>query len=659
MNYKARDVYNLSIDEVWALPEGPMTLEFDDGVIETHNRATIFSYYCAEYIRLFPNTPCLMHTHIGQERLGKKTHLKLVGNCLWDAFEAYNRELDMEELSRIAYEITNRIYNDFTYRLQAYVTSLTVLDFLDVIDHPKVWQANRTVMPTQNSIEHTYSAIKRVLMDPNELVGNPVGKAAKSGAVSLAQILQCVGPRGFLTEIDGTFFRKPILNGYMEGLRSLHDSAIESRSAAKALLYAKDPVAESEYFNRKLQLGTATLSNLYMGDCGTRETIPFTVGADDLEQLEGKYYLTQEGLKSITPKDRHLINKVVLLRSVLKCEHPDPYGFCSTCFGELAYSVPRGTNIGHVSTTVLCEQVSQNILSTKHLDASAKSNDIHLSEHDSRYLRKGADRVEDKEGSGANTLRLSDRLEGQTVQLTMVAHECPMLAGAVTIDDVNKLSPSRVTELTDVQLTVGENPPVTLSVSKGSLKSSLTRDALRYIKEHGWKLTATQDYMVDLSEWDVELPLFELPMKHASMVEYMQSIEKYFKSTKTGKTGKKKKAGPKRSLKDFETAEEALVGFYELVSEKLSVNIAHLETIVASAMVRSERNYDHRLPKPAVAGEVGSYTENMAMRSLSAAMAFEKHVNTLYDVRSFMVTTRPDHPMDELLVPSPLGMQGR
>jgi hypothetical protein len=47
-------------------------------------------------------------------------------------------------------------------------------------------------------------------------------------------------------------FRKPIKRGFAMGFRDIIAFAKESRSAAKALLFNKDPVAIAEYFNRKL-----------------------------------------------------------------------------------------------------------------------------------------------------------------------------------------------------------------------------------------------------------------------------------------------------------------------------------------------------------------------------------------------------------------------
>lgn len=37
-SYKARELLGFSSDAIWNLPDGPMKLEFDDGVIETTTR---------------------------------------------------------------------------------------------------------------------------------------------------------------------------------------------------------------------------------------------------------------------------------------------------------------------------------------------------------------------------------------------------------------------------------------------------------------------------------------------------------------------------------------------------------------------------------------------------------------------------------------------
>ncbi len=645
MTYQARDIWNLTKDEIWALPEGPMTIAFEDGVIETHKRATVFSYYMGTYHRLYPETPLLMRHHLGDRRIGKSTHLEILGDAMWDCIDTYGKRVDVEELCRLAYETTNEMYNDFTNRLKAYVSTITILDFVDVLEQPEVKKANEEVRPNQASIDWTYQKITKVLRDKDQLLDNAVAKMAKSGLVSIGQIQQCVGPRGFLTDIDSNIFRRPILTGYAQGIRSLYDSMIESRSAAKALIFAKDPVAESEYFNREMQLVTSTLCRLHEGDCGSQQFIPFKVRAGDLKKIAGKYYRNGDQLTEITENDRHLINTMIEMRSVLRCQHPDPYGVCSTCFGSLAAAVPKGTNLGHVSTTVLCERVSQKVLSTKHEDGSSKVDrfDV-LTDFDKQYIREGTDET---------TLKLSEALSGKKVWLTLADSQAPSLTN-IDYNDVRKLSLSHISRLIEVAFTVEDEKgnrgkPAYVPVSMGSRVSSLSYEALEYIKRKGWELSRDNNYVIDLSEWDVELPLFQLPLKHTDMVEYMKSIKTFVKSTDKPSRGK-----TPRTLREFEGPIPALVGFYNLVSSKLTVNIAHLETIILSCMIRSEEEQDHRLPRPIEEGEVGTYNRNMEMRSLSTVMAYQNQRDRLKDIQSFIVKDRPDHPMDNLVCPFPV-----
>jgi hypothetical protein len=153
-------------DQLWALPDGPVKVVFDDGVVETNARATIYSAYMWRMYTRYPKTPALTSHHLGERRIGSDTHLDLLGNVMWDWFQDYNGEVDVETLSKLVYEDTNRIYNDFTYRLESYVRTLSILDFMEVINHPEIKTANEQVQPTQLAIDHCYKKIKEVLRDP-------------------------------------------------------------------------------------------------------------------------------------------------------------------------------------------------------------------------------------------------------------------------------------------------------------------------------------------------------------------------------------------------------------------------------------------------------------------------------------------------------------
>ena len=642
--YHARDLAATDVDELWQLPDGPMKVIFDDGVLETNSRATIYSAYMWGLYTLYPKTPALMAHHLGDKRVGSTTHLDLLGRVMWDCYDAYEADVPLaerrafiESLSRYVYQATNRIYNDFTYRLESYVRTLSILDFIDVIHHPAIKAANDKVQPNQRSIDHTYTVIGQVLKDPRELIGNPVANAAKNGLVSLGQINQCVGPRGFVTDVDSNIFREPILTGFVQGLRSLYGSMIESRSAAKSLTFTEEPLQKTEYFNRRLQLLAATLKWVELGDCGSTTYLSWRVHNNkDLKAIAGKYYLTDKGLQRVKETDHFLVGELIQLRTVLHCLHPKADTICATCFGDLALSVPDFTNIGHVSATALCEQASQRVLSVKHEDKSSSVGAIELSEYDQQYIRIGSD---------PNTIKLSDRLENRRVLLTINAKEAEHISDVHYMEDVRERPTSMISNLTEVQLTIiskNREESVIVPVSMGARHSSMTHDLLEYAKKHGWTLTPTGNYCIDLSQWDNELPLFVLPLKHMNMLDYMATIETFLKASSEG--------GPLTTLKDFDTPEAALAEFFSLVSSELVVNIAHLEVLVKVAMIRSSRYRDYRIPHEGNAVEFGAFNTTMANRSLSAAMAYQDHKRVLDNPATFLITERPDHPLDYMLM---------
>lgn len=637
MMIHARELAAMPRDQLWQLPDGPIKVIFDDGVLESHGRATILSAYMWKLYVLYPKTPALMAHHLGDQRVGSDTHLKLLGRVMWDCYDAYAQppgDLDLiEKLCHEVYKSTNEIYNDFTYRLEPNVRTLSILDFVDVVHHPVIKAANEAAQPNDYSIEKTYKIISDVLKDPRELRGNPVAEAAKSGQVSMIQIRQCVGPRGAVTDVDSMIFKDQIMKGYMHGMTSLQDSMMESRSAAKSLMFTEEPLQKSEYFNRQLQLLCGTLEYLHLGDCGSQGYIAWRVKAGDLQALAGKYYLTDSGLRRIKESDRHLNGEKIFMRSILHCQHPDPRGVCSTCFGEMSLSIPKETCLGHVSATALCEMVSQSVLSVKHVD-TASGSDIELSEYDQGFLRVGTD---------PSTLKLAERLENRRVVLTISSKEAPHLADISYVDDVRSLPISRISELTEVQLTISGkrgDVPVVLPVAIGNRKGSLTHQALAYVKEKNWSLTSTGNYSIDLADWDMELPLFELPRKHENMLDYMADIEKFIKATE---------GGSKKTLRDCGSLEEALLEFHTLVSSRLMVNLAHLEAILKSVMIASGQHHDYRIPHEGNAVEFGTFTNIMASRSLSAAMAFQGHKKILVEPAAYIHYQRPSHPLDAML----------
>lgn len=99
------------------------------------------------------------------------------------------------------------------------------------------------------------------------------------------------------------------------------------------------------------------------------------------------------------------------------------------------------------------------------------------------------------------------------------------------------------------------------------------------------------------------------------------------------------------------TPDSALIDLFDLVNEKLVVNIAVLEVVLYGSMVVSIKDGDYSLPKPWTSKNLGVMRMSMQNRSLSAAFAYEGHRELLVNPASYIKTNRMDHPFDGLLLP--------
>ena len=644
LRYTAREILNMDAATLWSLPNGPIEIAFDDAVVVTRVRQTIFSYYAWDVHRVYPDLPLLSKHHMGTKRITPKTHTDLLSRIIVDCRDHYRSkgtEIDNELLGELAYDITNNIYNVFTIKLQGYVRTLSALDFSRVVKHPVINKALRdleesgglgtmTVNKCNEIIEHT-------LLTSPDLVGNGIAEALRSNLVSVGQVMQCVGARGYATDIDSSVFRKPIITGYARGVTKIVDMLQDSRSAAKSLFFQRTPMQKSEYFNRACQLSAATLQNLHMRDCGNRDYQPITISTKRLlKDMVGKYFYDESigSERPIRPYDSGLIGKTIPVRLIFSCKDRDRSGVCYKCFGELAFSIPSRTNIGHVAASEVQSKVAQLLLSNKHLDSSANVDKIQIEEYESRYFTTGVEE---------NGLYFAKPLHHQKLSIVVGKEDAQNLSDLNVVSSADQLSPYRIAELSYVQLYNNKEPEkaVELSVMSGTRKAVFTKKALRYIKQKGWAINDNGNYIIDLSDWDMKESFMELPLKHFSTVDYMQNIEGFIKGgvTKT-----------EDSIMSYSTPAAALMAFHDLVSLKLDVNIVYLETIILSTMVQSLQERDYRLPYPRQEGQFAYYSQQMMMRSLSAAMAYQNQGVVLYSPTSYLIQNRPPHYLDSLVI---------
>lgn len=638
---KARDILTMSEDDLWSVHDNTqyITLVFDDGsLVKTTGRRTIFCYYLWDVHRQY-DVALLPTHHMGNEWLTGKTHLNILGEVYKTWFQAYRNTdvaLQREDVWRMMYEMTNRLYNAIITRLGAYVATLSITDFVEVISNTEVTEANRKMQPNQGSIDETYDKIIGTLKTSDELKANNIARAVRCSLVDNKQVLQCVSARGYVTDVDSRIFKQPIAVGFAKGMRSFYDSLIESRSASKALMFAKNPLQDCEYFNRKMQLVAQVVDILAPGDCGSTAYMHWRVEPSELERMEGMHYVDNGELKTIQKGDLHLEGQTLMLRTPFGCAHPDRQTVCETCFGETAYSIPFNTSLGHVSSTAIGEKISQLVLSTKHVDGSSEVDDIYLGEIYSKYLIAG---------SGESVLRLNPELKGQRIRLTVSADEAKGLPQVEKLPNLEDANIYRITELREVLFQIGDPEDETtlkeiaVPTSMGSRYGSFTAEALQYIVQSGFTVNDRGDYVVDLMDWDIRTALFQLPLKHQNMLDYQNQVEKVlFSRDKTD------------GMKTFSDPVMAIKSLFALISSRLTINLSHVLVMAYSVAARDPDHYDYTLPRNGEAFKFVSMDDLVAGRSLSASMAYQRQDDVIRKIYTYTHTDRLRHSMDSLLM---------
>ena len=672
--FNARQLLDYEFDFLWDTLYGEFALKFDNGeIVKTNAKHTLYSLYFWTFHKVYPCTPLLPNHHLEHliqktKYLNSKTHITLLKNIYWDVCDAYKAHTPNERdpMTKMIYEITNLIYNDLPPRIEEYMLTLDALDFVKLVTHPDMDKILNDVTEERSTIDRAYDRIFHLLHNDESLADNPIVKCVRYGSVDKNQVLQCIGPRGFVTEVDNQVLGKPITRSYTEGMRSLYNIAADSRSAAKSLYNSEKPLQDSEYFARRLQLVAMSVERLHYCDCGSKEFLHWVIkgpeynyvrGYDkdgketvletisykgDLPNLIGKYYLLEEEpddapLKVIKATDTHLIGKAIKMRSAIFCKHPDPAGVCEICFGEMAYNVNQDGNLGHNCSTSMTSVISQSVLSTKHLDASSKSELIQISPENRKYLVTDKNRV---------YYKLRKELSHYKPMIIAEANE---LYGLVNLNQIKSLKNVNITSFSNIsnftlRLTnkEGVSTDQVITVSQNRRNPSLSVEFLKYLKQFKWK-SDDQLIYIDMHSWDYDDPILKLPEFSYSFAQYQNDIALLLESNI---------ADAKNRAMNM-TPVDLLSQLFDIINRKLTLNISLIEVVIYALMIYNYKNGNYGLARGSDDPRLGCHSLIVKNRSLSAAYAYEKQESMILDPLSFFgENERPDHVLDVFIDPA-------
>ena len=629
---------------------------YEDGVtLRLTANEIIVNRYILDLVRIVPKIKINSTTSITMQYVNGYYNSKSINKCFEELKKSildvyvrpYNNREILDAVHREIFKIFNNINNEIIYNNTKYVSSLSILDMLDIQSLPPLLEAiDKTAEELSGeAIENAYDVLDDLMRNEPSIKDNPLRIGYVSNNYNPNQIKQLLACRGFVSEIDGTIFKYPIPTSFVLGMRNIYNLAIESRSGARALTLSTTAIQHTEYFAREMQLVTMALEKLVDGDCGNNNYFDWklrkTDTINDLELMAGKRYLAEDGTERILQAtDTHLIGKTIKLRMVNKCNALKNKSICTACFGDLSNSVPMHSNIGHYCLVVVTAIISQMVLSTKHTIASAKPVELKLSGDASRFFT-----VKNKDSYAFKSTVLNKARSKLYMRL-------PYAAGAPLKDidantNIRKLNPTRMSSISDFVMMVeqsdGTIQTYPILLGGGDMTGSFTYEFLEFIKTT--KITATEtDITIDLTGWNTTAPIIKVPQKEFSYLDLAKSIKKEFKfMTYEGENA--------------ETTEAMVQKLYELVNSKLRINIALIEVIVQAFVCKDIDAGDFSLGDNGEKARPASISAVITGRSLGGAYAWERVVPTIFSPHSFDNENVTSHPLDQLLIPEEVAAQ--
>lgn len=176
---------------------------------------------------------------------------------------------------------------------------------------------------------------------------------------------------GLKSDLLGNTIPIPINSNFVVGgFGNVTNYFIDSGASRKSLIANKEKMGSSGHMALLLKLSCVGTYISDTEDCNTPHTVSLKINDKKfLEMCSGRYYRQpgKRSFKLLKTTDTHLIGKTLKFRDPGKCACKD--GICKTCYGALS-TVNKGMDVGIFASTIISRPLSQNILSTKHLNTT-------------------------------------------------------------------------------------------------------------------------------------------------------------------------------------------------------------------------------------------------------------------------------------------------
>lgn len=634
-NSHIRDLLKVPVDQVWNVFNGSIkwyNVEYEDGVVvKTHYKRLIMDRHTSVIFEHYPKcqiTSKLCITSVLNGEYYNATTGRELDSLIFKAVcEAYNFKTfeSKRPLLVLITTIFDAVYNDVIQRLTAFATTIDANDFVGVVTDPRIMEIHANMQPTPVSIEQTYKKISEVLKTSTDH-DNMFIHAYRAKSINENQANQVIGPIGLVTDIERTVYKVPIMNGFIRGLGNIYELAAGSRSAAKALNANDNQIKVSEYISRRFQLLSMAVTNVVHGDCGSTIHTDFLVQRGDLDLLKGKHYLLEDGVSygTITGNEKHFEGGMIKFRSILSCTLHNPHEVCSTCFGAMAGNFPVNSNIGHLLSAHLMEKVTSSLLATKHLTSSVRDSKIYLGSPTSDFLHVAE----------SDKLFLNSSIDKAQLTILISPSELPKLRDVIGLPHTN-ISTTKLGELSTIAIVYnkGKRPVTTvLVVDYQDRQAVITYEFLCYIKRIKLETDSKGNYMINMTHWNMNNPIFMIPLKEDSPIRFANKIASVVET-------------------DYEKITSPSLKYdmlYSLVNSKLKINTVILELLIYASSVYDRDKGDYTLGRNSPNPKTAKQMQIFGGRSMSQLYVFEGQLRELFENngRAFLTKNRSGHPMD-------------
>lgn len=638
MKTSVRQIMNTDPVTILKGGRGIWSVTYEDGVtLDQKQQEVVLNRFCWELTRDYPDfkitSDLTVSSVIGEGGLNANTHIRFLEKifkklCMQYGLNSYSSK---EHLVKKTFQIYNWIYNDLICNIGSSVTGIDAEDFSDIHRSPEITALRESMEPTPVSVGKTYQGIKKFMK--SDTSKNSFNRAYRAQAINDNQANQCIGPRGFVTDVDRTVFTEPVRDGFIYGLHSLYELIVESLTATKAFNASSVNIEQSEYASRRVQLLSMVVDEAINGDCGSTDYVEMAVTKKRLANMSGIYYLdeTDNQLKWIDGSEEHLIGKPLKIRTPLGCKLHNPSKVCTTCLGKISENFKENSNLGYTLTAYMMEKISQSMLSRKHLTESVGKSSTKLDKQTATYFRMNND---DDSFYFNRDVKLDD------LTIVLPYKQVAQLVAVLNTTSSN-IGMNRIGELDTIAIYYGDDDSkkLELNITVGECMSLITKEFLEHIRSVNMSSDSKSNFLIPMKGFDKSKPVFENLLKEKDLLKFVHTV-----------AGVIEKVSSEEGNVKF--PEDKLITLFDTMIADNTCNLTACGVIVYSTTVYNPEEDNLNLGRNAVMKLSGRASDIFKRRSVSQFLAYEAQAKIMdRDISMFDDSPRQPHPLDAIFAP--------